>query len=580
QRVALTLRDIEGWSYNDIADFMGLSRTAAGVLLSRARLKFKKEYRLQEIDAGRLEPECRDLIPLMSAVLDGEATDSEKEIVQEHLRTCPACRACMDDLAGASTTLRSMVPLLPALALKTALVAKATAVGFATGAAVVSVGVGMSAAMKAIVGIAASLLVAGAGVGTYIGVKSVTSPGPAPSVKIVKPLDGVALTVDAQADGTGKVPLELAVDNKPTAVEIAIDGQAVKRFDGGPYSFEWTTGAAGPHTVKPTAFDSSGKAHAGPSVTFTLAIKKKMGEKIAYLQGGNIFTIGTDGAGAAPVTSAGDTRDFATSPATGQIAFINVARIMYLMNYDGGGVQQVTLPEKGTVGSAAFSRDGKYIYFSRDVREAGDADYQSHVQFERYDIAANKVVTIYRIPEAFQDESIGGLFTDAAGDYLYYNHFGSDFPSSSVYRISLKGTVTDAPFMPPQTDVQGTRVVMYMLQSLSADGSHISYQRQAVMDREPPPGSQIGSSIELSSCLRLTAGGEAKVLETVDLSGATTSEYQRWSSRKLTPTVTTSRGRVSLTRRRPCSRGSCTPERSTASRPRQGSRFPVGTRGT
>jgi len=517
QRVALTLRDIEGWSYNDIGAFMGLSRTAVGVLLSRARLKFKKEFRLQEIDSGRLESGCRDLIPLMSAVLDGEATDREKEVVQEHLRTCPVCRECMDNMAGASTTLRSMIPIMPALALKSALVAKATAVGFATGAAAVTVGVGMSVVTKAIIGIAASILVAGAGVGTYVGIKSATSSGTAPTVKVVKPREGVTLTVDTQADGTGNVPVVLAVDNKPTAVELAIDGKVVKRFDRGPYSLEWTAAAAGPHTLKPTAFDASGKAHPGTSVTFTLALGKKMTEKIAFLRGGNIYTIGADGAGAVQVTSLGTASDFATSAANGQIALVDKARVMYLLNYDGSGLRQVTLPEKGKVGSAAFSRDGKYIYFSRDVREPGDADYQSHVRFERYDIAANKADTVYRMPEPFQDESIGGVFTDATGDYLFYNHFGSDFPSSQVYRISLKGAAVVAPFMPARTDVPGTRVVDFMLQSLSADGTHISYQRQAVMKQAPPSGSQLGESIEVSECLRPTVGGEEKVLETVDL---------------------------------------------------------------
>lgn len=515
QRVALTLRDIEGWSYDDIGDFMGMSRNAVGVLLSRARLKFKREYRLQEIDAGRIQPECRDMLALMSAVLDGEATDPEKQMVQAHLAACPACRETMDELAGASTTLRSMAPVSPAFALKSALIAKATAVGFAAGATALTVGVGMSAATKAIIGIAASILVAGVGVGTYVGVKKVTAPGPTAS--IVKPADGVTLTVDRQPDGTGKVPMKLAVDNKPTAVEVLIDGMTMKHFDSGPYDYEWVTDKEGPHMVRPVAFDSRGKAHTGQAVTFTLVINKKMAEKIAYLRGGNIFSTDVDGTDDRQITSTGTARDFSTSPASEQIAFIDTSGVMHLVNANGAGLRQVTLPERGRVECAAFSYDGKYIYFARDVKEAGDTDYQNHVRFDRYDIAANSVAAVYEIPEPLQDESIGGVFTDPSGDYLYYNHFGSDFPSSEVYRISLKGTVTDAPFLAPRTDVPDTEVVKFMLQSVSADGTHIAYQKQAVMDREPPPGSQLGTSIEVSECIRPTEGGDEREFDTVDL---------------------------------------------------------------
>lgn len=518
QRVALTLRDIEGWSYDDIGGLMGLGRSAVGVLLSRARLKFKKEFRLQEIDAGRLAGECRDLLPLMSAVIDGEADEREKEIVQGHLASCPVCRETMDEMAGASITMRSMVPVVPMLALKSALVAKATTAGFAAGAAAAAtVGAGMSAAMKAVIGITASVLIAGAGVGTYVGVKTAAG-APAPTVRVMKPAEGITLTVEARGDGTGVVPIALSVDNEPTAIEVEVDGHRVKRFERGPYSFEWVTDAAGSHTVKPTAFDSEGKAHPGRSVSFTLAIKKKIAEKIAFLRGGNIFTIGADGSGEAQVTSTGAAQDFATSPTTGQIAFIDGSRVMFLVNHDGGGLRQVTLPERGKVECAAFSRDGSSIYFARGVKLQGDTDYSCHMRFERYDVAANRVDTVYTDPEPYQDESVGAIFTDASGDYLYYNHFGSDFPSCEVHRISLGATGADEGYLMPRTDVPGATVVKYRMTSISADGSHVSYQNQAVLTASPAPGSTLGVAIEVSNRFRPTGGGGEKVLSTVELS--------------------------------------------------------------
>lgn len=507
QRVALTLKDIDGWSYGEIADFMGMSRNAVGVLLSRARLKFKKEFRLQEIDAGRLEPACRDLLPIMSAVLDGEATDEEKRTVQDHMMTCPECRECMDEMAGASTTLRSMIPVLPALALKGALLAKAAAFGAVTGAAV-TVAAGMSALTKAIIGVGISLMVAGAGVGTYIGVKYAEA-GPPPTVKVVRPLEGVSITANEEAGGVGRVSIALAVDNKPTAIEIAVDGKTVKRFDRGPYEFEWTGAPAGPHTIKPTAYDRAGKANPGAAVTFTLALKKKATDKIAFLRNGDLHTVGLDGAGEHQVTTSHDVSDFATSPANGQIALINNSRVMYMENYDGTGLRQVTLPERGPVECAAFSHDGKYIYFCRNIAEPGDTNGAIHVRFERYDIAANKVDVVYRKPEPFMDESIGGIFTDASGDYLYYNHFGSDFPSSRVYKISLKGTPTDTPYLAPQRDVPGYAVIDYQMWSVSSDGAHVSYDRMGVV----APAMNV---TECSVSTRATGGGEPTVWDKVD----------------------------------------------------------------
>jgi RNA polymerase sigma-70 factor, ECF subfamily len=516
QRVALTLRDIDGWSYNDIAEVMGMSRTAVGVLLSRARLKFKKEFRLQEIDSSGLAPRCLDMVPMMSAVLDNEATDDEKRAVQEHLRTCPGCRERMDEMAGASTVMRSMVPVIPAMALRAALVAKAAAAGAATGAAAAAVGAGMSAATKAIIAIVATVLVAGAGVGTFVGIK-VTSNVPAPGARIVRPLDGVSLSVSAGPGGAGTVTMTMSVDNRPTAVELEVDGKLVKRFERGPYSFDWVTTAVGTHTARPTAFDSSGKAYPGTAVTFTLSIAARVAQKVVFLQDGAISSCEVDGSGMHNINTTGKVGSFATSSASGQIAYVNDSNVMYLINENGTGNSQVTLPEKGKVFCAGFSRDDRFIYFTRATNQDYATAYPNGgdypLRFERYDIAANKVDLIYTRPAMWIDGSIGDMFTVPAGDYLYYNLFGSDFPSSQVFRITLGGNPSEEPYMPRQTDVPGTRVVCHMLESISADGTLIAYQRQAVL-----AGQGENSSTQVSTCLRGISGGEPTVLETVDIS--------------------------------------------------------------
>lgn len=355
QRTAMVLRDVEGWSYDEIATFMGMSRNAVGVLLSRARLKFRTEFRLQQLDVDALVDECREMLPLMSAVLDGEATEEEKERLQAHLAACPICRQTMEELAGAATTLRSMVPLAPVLAIKIALIGKtATVVGAAAGAAAA----GMSVTAKFFVGVVATLLVAGAGMGTYIVVKKAVSNNPAPTAAVTIPAQGETLTREADAEGKAKVVVLVSVDNKPQKVELAIDGQAVKTFDKGPYRYQWTTDAAGPHTVQPTALDASGKKYPGSKVAFTLAITKSMADKIVFARGGSVWLSNPDGSGQRQLTKSGYDDMPAISPDGTKIAFVShrdrfirpdkvrhnyeYLTQIYVMDADGGNVRRLT----------------------------------------------------------------------------------------------------------------------------------------------------------------------------------------------------------------------------------------------
>ena len=117
QREILTLREIHDMSYQEIADVLELSRNTVGVLLSRARLKFKEAFRMSSIDVETLAEQCRGILPLLSARIDGELAGDEHARVEEHLESCAFCRLALEEMTEASASLRGVVPLLPPVAL-------------------------------------------------------------------------------------------------------------------------------------------------------------------------------------------------------------------------------------------------------------------------------------------------------------------------------------------------------------------------------------------------------------------------------------------------------------------------------
>jgi len=446
QRVALTLKDIEGWSYKDIGGLLELSTNAVGVLLSRARLKFRREFRLQQIDPDSLTQECKNMFPLMSAAIDGEATEEQKRILSEHLDVCPLCREAMSEMEGASSTLRSLfIPLAPVVAIKAALVAKAAVVAGAGAVAAVGTGVGFLA--KMMIGAVISLAAVGAGVGAYIAIKHIPAP-PDPYVRVAIPADGETLTREVDSEGKAMVKIILEVDNEPSAVELDIDGQVVHRFDKGHYRYSWETDGEGPHSIKPTALDEDGNRYPGAQVTCTLALTENTTDSVAYLKRGEIVIAGQDGSNEETITSRGDIVDFRPSPDGEKIGFVVEGGVLFLMNADGSGVQQVTLPEKGSASNPVFHPGGEYLFFSRVKREdfTGMPEGSITVRFERYDIGANKVDLAYTM-DIQEYQSVSTLFFNADGSELYFNLMGSQFPGGLPRMLIMGPPVSDREFL-------------------------------------------------------------------------------------------------------------------------------------
>jgi RNA polymerase sigma factor (sigma-70 family) len=104
---ALTLL-AEGYSYAEIGEITGFSRTKINRVLAEGRDRFRALVSSSE-DGSR----CRQLRPLLSALCDGEANPQEAVVVREHLRACARCRATMRTYRAAPRIAAALAPILP-----------------------------------------------------------------------------------------------------------------------------------------------------------------------------------------------------------------------------------------------------------------------------------------------------------------------------------------------------------------------------------------------------------------------------------------------------------------------------------
>ena len=236
-------------------------------------------------------------------------------------------------------------------------------------------------------------------------------------------------------------------------------------------------------------------------------------EKLAYIDNKDINTISLEGTGRKQVTKRGDIVDFAVSPDGSRIAFVAAPgeqRIIFMINPDGSGLTQVTLPEKGLEENPAFGPTGKYIYFTRVTPEDQaniEAARPYGVGFERYDIAEKEVNHLYTY-SGLQERSIVGLYADPAGGDLYFDLFGSDWPSSVPHRLSLGPPVSESVYMPMQTDTGKYTAVAFQLTGFSRNGAYVSYFKQALLEEQDL---DVGPTQEVSACFKRTGGGETVV---------------------------------------------------------------------
>ncbi len=98
----------EGYSYAEIADLNGWTRTKVNRCLAEGRARFRAVFR--ESEAGE---RCASLEPLISASCDGELTGPDLTEIRNHLAACGQCRATLRAFRAAPKAAAALLPAAP-----------------------------------------------------------------------------------------------------------------------------------------------------------------------------------------------------------------------------------------------------------------------------------------------------------------------------------------------------------------------------------------------------------------------------------------------------------------------------------
>ena len=90
-RLVLTLRELQGLSYANIARKMKVSESAVETLLHRARRRFKEEFLFMEGKAQSEETRCPTIAYLLDNFPPGTLRREQRKMVAQHLDVCAAC---------------------------------------------------------------------------------------------------------------------------------------------------------------------------------------------------------------------------------------------------------------------------------------------------------------------------------------------------------------------------------------------------------------------------------------------------------------------------------------------------------
>jgi RNA polymerase sigma factor (sigma-70 family) len=94
-----------GHSYAEICEQTGWTYTKVNRCLAEGRRRFLARY--AGIETGE---ECERWQPLLSAIVDGEATSEQLVEIRPHLRNCGACQATIRELHAAGSHLSAVLP--------------------------------------------------------------------------------------------------------------------------------------------------------------------------------------------------------------------------------------------------------------------------------------------------------------------------------------------------------------------------------------------------------------------------------------------------------------------------------------
>jgi len=112
QEARALLLKAEGHSYAEICDLTGWTYTKVNRCLTEGRKRFLERF--ADIQTGR---ECERWAPVLSAMVDGEATPQQLIELRPHLRNCAGCRSTLREFHRTASRIAAVVPPVGGLAL-------------------------------------------------------------------------------------------------------------------------------------------------------------------------------------------------------------------------------------------------------------------------------------------------------------------------------------------------------------------------------------------------------------------------------------------------------------------------------
>ena len=111
-REVLALRELEGCSYDEIAQILGTNRNAVSQLIWRARANLRDELRVAAVSSVAAASEaCERAQTLISQQEDGELDDFDRAWLERHLQECGACRTSKAALLEVGASYRAWLPV-------------------------------------------------------------------------------------------------------------------------------------------------------------------------------------------------------------------------------------------------------------------------------------------------------------------------------------------------------------------------------------------------------------------------------------------------------------------------------------
>lgn len=120
QREALALRELEGLSYDEIAEQMGMNRNSVAQLISRARISLRDALRATALGTvAGAGPDCEKALPLIAMRDDAQLKSGDERLgwLKTHLAACDRCTLGAEAMAEAGASYRAwaLVPVIEVL---------------------------------------------------------------------------------------------------------------------------------------------------------------------------------------------------------------------------------------------------------------------------------------------------------------------------------------------------------------------------------------------------------------------------------------------------------------------------------